>query len=485
MQKAYLVFDIGTGNTRVALVDENGVILDILKENTRMYTDPIAEHAQYFKPDEWVQTLFRLIRQLTALHPGLDIQAITGSSLRQGIVLVDAHGKSIIGYTNADRRGEAFMQELNWSRIWELTDLSPSPIFSAVKLLGTSRTQPQILAQTDFFTSISDYIGYVLTGQAVWERAQAMQSALYDPVNACWSQELCEIFHIDMTKLPPLVGAGTVLGEISPRLCQKLGINGSPVFVVGTADTQAAVSAMQAKSGELLTISGTTSPTLKIIPEFCKYPRTWVSPTAEAGHFMLEVNTASSGINLQRFKERMLADISYEHLNSDATHLELPQKNLPDMYAVFLTGMHLDQDILTGGFVMSNPISIDTRREDYFHALTLNIGMSISQCIEKIRTLHPIEYDYLIGCGGGFSSPVIGQCVANLTGLRLCLFENWREATVYGGYVLAARATGRQIPARRQIAEILPKSSSALESYYKNWKEMREHFKAFQLKTGV
>ena len=48
MQNAYLVFDIGTGNTRVALVGEDGAILDIAKENTRMYTDPIVSRAQYF-----------------------------------------------------------------------------------------------------------------------------------------------------------------------------------------------------------------------------------------------------------------------------------------------------------------------------------------------------------------------------------------------------------------------------------------------------
>ena len=84
-------------------------------------------------------------------------------------------------------------------------------------------------------------------------------------------------------------------------------------------------------------------------------------------------------------------------------------------------------------------------------------------CIEKMKTLQPLEHDYLIGCGGGFSSPVVGQ-------------------TVYGGYLLCCRATGKPVPARRQIAEICPKPSQALERYYRNWKEMREHFKEFKLK---
>ena len=325
MQNAYLVFDIGTGNTRVALVGEDGAILDIAKENTRMYTDPIASRAQYFKPHEWQDAVFSLIRKLLAAHPDVTVRAVTGSTLRQGIVLVGHDGESIVGYTNADRRGEGFMQELDWKRIWELTDLSPSPIFSAIKILGTSKLQPQVLEQTKFYTSISDWMGYVFTGRAVWERAQAMQSALYDAVNGCWSQELCDLIGVDIGKLPELADAGTVLGPIRPEICQALGLTGEPVFVVGTADTQSAISAMQAEVGELVTVSGTTSPTLKIITDFCKYPRTWVSPTAEPGRRMLEVNTASSGINLQRFKDTMLKDMPYEHLNEDAAQRGLPE----------------------------------------------------------------------------------------------------------------------------------------------------------------
>ena len=119
MQNAYLVFDIGTGNTRVALVGEDGAILDIAKENTRMYTDPIASRAQYFKPHEWQDAVFSLIRGLLAAHPDVTVRAVTGSTLRQGIVLVGHDGESIVGYTNAYRRGEGFMQELDWKRIWE------------------------------------------------------------------------------------------------------------------------------------------------------------------------------------------------------------------------------------------------------------------------------------------------------------------------------------------------------------------------------
>lgn len=84
MQNAYLVFDIGTGNTRVALVGEDGAILDIAKENTRMYTDPIVSRAQYFKPQEWQDAVFSLIRGLLAAHPDVAVRAVTGKHAAAG-----------------------------------------------------------------------------------------------------------------------------------------------------------------------------------------------------------------------------------------------------------------------------------------------------------------------------------------------------------------------------------------------------------------
>lgn len=318
---AYLVIDIGTGNTRVAVVSEEGGILSLARENSVICTDLRVKGAQYFDPTVWKATVFRLVRRALEQAGQVSVRAVTCSSLRQAIVLVGQDGESIVGFTNADRRGEEFMGELDWQRIWELTDLSPLPIFSAIKVLGASRREPELLERTAFYTSVSDWVGYLFTGTGVWERAQAIQSAVYDPVAGQWSNELCRIIGTDARKLPPLAEAGTVLGPVKPEVCRALGLAEDAVFVVGTADTQAAVVGASAEVGETVIVSGTTSPCVKIIPTFRRYPRTWVSPTAEPGRFMLEVNTASSGINLQRFKDMMMPDLSYEHLNADALSL--------------------------------------------------------------------------------------------------------------------------------------------------------------------
>lgn len=478
-QQAYIIIDIGTGNSRVAVVSSDGEILALTRENSVMHTDHRVRGAQYFEPKEWEEILFRLIAQSREKAGDVDIVAVSAGTLRQGIVLLDENGEPLIGYSNADRRGEPYMQQLDWQRIGEVTGLSPSPIFSGIKMLGAMQLDPELVERTKQYTSISDWVGHLFTGRCVWERAQAMQSALYDAVRGDWSQELANLIGVDLSKLPPLADAGTVLGRVYPALCERFGLNPQAVFVTGTADTQAALTAVNAELGETLIVSGTTSPSVKVIPEFHSYPLTWVSPTAERGRYMLEVNPASSGINLQRFKDLMLPDYPYDKLNRDAVERGMPEAGLPACMAVFCYGMHLDQSAPNGGFVMRNPVSIDLKQSDFFHALALNIGMSITMCLRRLDSLSHLERDYLIGCGGGFVSPIIGQTVSDLTGMPIRVYDNYREATVYGCYTLCRRALGLGDAPRRLLREITPHKSNALEDYFAQWKTYREHFNTF------
>ena len=481
MKRAYLIFDIGTGNSRAAVVSEDGEILAIARENTSVYSDSQIKNSAYFLPEEWAAAVFRLAEKACRAAPDARVTAVCASSQREGIVLLDREGAAVAGYTNADRRGEPWMGELDWERIFTLTNLGPTPILSAVKLLGAKHLDPGLLERTASVTSISDWIGWLFTGKCVWERAQAIQSALYDPVAEEWSAELCGIFGLDMAILPPLADAGTVLGRVDPALCAKLGLADDAVCIVGTADTQAALNGTGAQVGETVVISGTTSPCIRVLPEFRHYPKAWVSPTAQRGEFMLEVNTMSSGINLQRYKDNMLPDISYEALNQDAGELGLPEKNLPPLYAMFLRGTHLDEDNLTGGFIMQNPFNQALGRESFFHAMTLGIGMSIARCLQRLYELEPGGSDYVIGCGGRFLSPVICRTVADLTGRSVRLYDTFRESTVMGCWVLCRRATGVEAPERRLLREILPRESAELRAYYAKWLETRERLKPLKL----
>lgn len=303
-----------------------------------------------------------------------------------------------------------------------------------------------------------------------------MQSCLYDIRKECWSEELCGLLGLDMSLLPELVEAGTVLGDVRGEVCRELGWSEGVRFIVGTADTQAALEAMQPELGDVVIVSGTTSPCLKVKDSFTPYPMTWVSPTTRPGQLMLEVNTASCGINVQRFKNLMMPDVSYDALTRDAVERGLPESGLPGVIAVFSPGLHLDKTTPNGGFVLRSPIAVDLKACDFFHAMVLNTALSIVMCLERLKKLDGIEKDVLIGCGGGFETPVTGQAVADLMGMPVRIYENYREAAVFGGFSLCCRAAGTAMPELKVLRQWEPHSCEALEDYYRQWKQARACF---------
>lgn len=110
--------------------------------------------------------------------------------------------------------------------------------------------------------------------------------------------------------------------------------------------------------------------------------------------------------------------------------------------------------------------------------MTLNTALSVVMCLQRMRELDGFDRDYLIGCGGGFASPVTGQAIADLIGLPIKIYENYREAAVFGGMILCCKATGHPIPQWREARTILPKPSEELQAYFEQWLPYQNRFSA-------
>ena len=66
--KAYLILDIGTGNVRVAVVDQEGKVLHVERDNVRYENDDKYPDALYFDPNllwsQIIELAERALRQL-------------------------------------------------------------------------------------------------------------------------------------------------------------------------------------------------------------------------------------------------------------------------------------------------------------------------------------------------------------------------------------------------------------------------------------
>src|SRR5690606_305242 len=177
MKQAYIIVDIGTGNVRVAVADSQGNLLGVARTDVEYISDELYPESLYFKPDRLWQQILSLSEQALAqaqTDGQLEILAITASSQREGIVLLDKDGNSLIGLPNHDHRGREWEQDVpNQDRIYELTGRKPSSLFSALKLIGVRERRADLFAQCDCVMSISDWAQYQLCGVKGYEHSQA------------------------------------------------------------------------------------------------------------------------------------------------------------------------------------------------------------------------------------------------------------------------------------------------------------------------
>jgi autoinducer 2 (AI-2) kinase len=63
IKDGYLVFDIGTGNARVAIITTSGEILALEREDIHYEIEPLYPDSRYFSPDLLWEQLVQLAKK--------------------------------------------------------------------------------------------------------------------------------------------------------------------------------------------------------------------------------------------------------------------------------------------------------------------------------------------------------------------------------------------------------------------------------------
>ena len=91
---------------------------------------------------------------------------------------------------------------------------------------------------------IPDLFNYFFTGIKVCELTNASTTQFLNPHTINWDEDILNSMGIPGTIFPQIIEPGTVLGDLSPWLCEEIGINPIPVVAVASHDTASAFSAI-------------------------------------------------------------------------------------------------------------------------------------------------------------------------------------------------------------------------------------------------
>lgn len=472
MTDVLALFDLGTGNSRVAFINLAGSIVAARSFTNVYYQDDAYEDARYFLPGEWWEKAWDSLHALCVAHPDADIIGASAAGARQSFVLLDDAGDAYYGMPNIDNRGKAYLNPEHSEFLYNLTGRWATEDFGAAKLVGLRQGRPEVFAQARRVLSLSEWICYELTGIAVFEPSTACESQLLDLDSLNWSDELCDLFELSPQLLPPLMAAGTILGTVRDGLVARAPQLSGTMVIVGGADTQLAVRQTGSAMRATTVVSGTTTPVAIRLPtvHHDALQRVWTNADLGGIGYLVETNPGITGLNYQRMRMQFAAHYTYEAL--ERAYGDIESFNC----TASLTTLSFARQRPTkrGGFFTRLPVAETVNITEVLWAVLADIACATVEQLTNLESTIAPEQDDLRGCGGGLQSPALAQMLADLTGRNLVLRSGFEQATLVGLSEVCRQSLG--VPARSNSETMIryaPHRESLIHRYHDAWREAR------------
>jgi xylulokinase len=474
--------DLGTGGAKVALVSTAGAVLDHDFAPTAVDLRPGGGAEQ--DPDGWWEAIVTATRRLLARTelPPERIVAACMSSQWGGTVAVDEAGRALHpALIWMDSRGGEHSRGLTGGGL-EV----PGTGYNAARLARwlrrtggvPSRTgkdpvgqvqwlrheRPEVAAAARWFLDVPEYLTMRLTGRAV---AAYDTSVLRwctdnrDPHAVRYDRGLIDLGGLDADKLPPLVPPATVVGPITPEAAGELGLGTHVQVVAGTGDTTAAaVGAGAVLDHQAHLYVGTSAWLSCHVPAKKTDLRTNVAslPSVVPGRYWVATVQDVAGKALTWLIDNVLypddaltgaegatpPEDVLDRLNAAAA--KVPAGSHGVVFTPWLNGERtpVDDQRLRGGWLN---VGLGTDRATLVRAVFEGVALNARWMLEAVegfvRKARPQGFDGLTFVGGGASSPLWCQIMADVLDRPIRQAEDPVLANVRGAGLIGAVALGR------------------------------------------
>ncbi len=453
---AYFIgVDIGTSGTKTVLFDGMGKVIASATVEYPLY-QPQNGYAEQM-PQDWDNAVIQTLATVMA-QSGVDKNEVKGIGLSgqmHGLVMLDENNAvirpSIIW---CDQRTtaecEEITQKVGAERLIAITANPALTGFTASKILWVRNHEPENYEKCRHILLPKDYIRFRLTGEYATEVSDASGMQLLDIPNRCWSDEVLEKLDIDKAMLGKVYESPDITGYITAEIAARTGLKeGTPVVGGAGDNAAAAIGTGVAEDGKAFTTIGTSgvvyahSAKISIDPKgrvhtfCCAVPGCW--------HVMGV--TQGAGLSLKWFRDtfcdaekqtaKSMGVDEYYLMDKEAEQSPIGANRL--LYLPYLMGErtpHLDANARGVFFGLS---AMHTKR-DMLRAVMEGVTYSLRDCLEVFREMN-ITVNDMMACGGGGSSPLWRQMLADLYGCPIQTLAS-KEGPALGVAILAMVGTG-------------------------------------------
>ena len=434
--KYFLVIDQGTSSTRAILFDEKFVVVNVSQ----------TEFKQFFPKDGWVEhdaneifdTVVCCIKDVMKKSETTykEIIAIGITNQRETCLLWDKKGnplgKAIVWQ---DRRTaelcNKFKKEGLEKKINQITGLLPDPYFSGTKL---SWLLEDTETPKDFFMgTIDTFLVWKLTEGRSYsvDATNASRTLLMDINNVSWSEEMCNLLKIPISKLPEIKNSADEYGETF--------LFGGKIKISGIAGDQQAALIGQGcfKVGEAKSTYGTgcfmmlnTGPDVKLSKS--KLLSTIGYQIDGKVSYALEGSIFMAGASVQWLRDNLEFFPSAPEIENLAKN---SNKNSNVSFIPAFTGLgapYWDPEARGAIFGLSR----ETTKNDISQALLEAIAFQTKDIFECMSS-DGVDLKSLKIDGGMVENKYFNQILADVLNLKILLPDN-KEATAKGAAFLAS-----------------------------------------------
>jgi xylulokinase len=472
--------DLGTGGPKVALADTRGRILAHAKAPVPLRLLPGGGAEQ--DPADWWAAIRAAAKQVLAdadAALGHDaaprVAAVCFSSQWGGTVPVGADGEpthpAVIWM---DGRGAAYSRALAGGaplvpgtgynalklRSW-LAKTGGAPTLTGKDPVGQAQylkhERPDAYAAAAYLLDVPEYLTMRASGRAVAAYDTAVLRWCTDNRDAhrvAWDPALVRRCGLDPDKLPALVPPGTVVGPLTARAAEELGLPETAVVVAGTGDTTAAaIGAGAVRDFDAHLYVGTSAWISCHVPYKKTDLRTSVAslPAAVPGRYWIATVQDVAGKAVDWLIDNVLHDArpdsALEELNALAATSPPGARGV--LFTPWLNGERtpVDDSALRGGWFNA---SLATDRADLARSVFEGIALNARWMLDAVERFTRRELRPLRFIGGGASSALWCQAMADVLDRPVLQAAEPVLANVRGAALLAAVALGEltweQIP---------------------------------------
>jgi xylulokinase len=266
--------DLGSTSLKAVIYDLEGNVAASGSRPTERY-NPYPDHPEWtvWQPEQiWSGTAEAIKEAVTKLGHAGSIRGVAVTGMGMDGVPVDRNGAWIYPFISwHDPRTapqlEWWIEHIGAEKTFSIGGNTLWRFSTALRLLWMAEHEPEILARTEKWLLIEDFLNFMLCGRHATDYTMASCTLRFDQHKLDWSKEILSLAGIDRSLMCDAYPSGTLLGEVTDAAAQATGLlPGTPVVLGGHDYLCGALPVGAFQPGSVLDVTGTWEIVLTAIP---------------------------------------------------------------------------------------------------------------------------------------------------------------------------------------------------------------------------